>query len=330
MTGKTFARLLQVLVFAAFLLQGFVFLGKTWWFFELFTHYPVYYALAFSALTLPCLNQRLWKSVLVLLTLVSINLTTFAPYLEKNEPTTPAQPSNEATPLTVLSSNFLYTNTNFDELSPLLAQENPDIFVIHEANEGWRQAREATLQDYPYQYMTKISGVHGIVVASRIPGSFKEIPVDESETESFVEFVPSDRSFRLLAVHPNAPLTANLAAGRNVQLEKIADYLSQPDLTETAIEQADLPTLVIGDFNCTPFSPYFKDLLAATELRDARLGFGLIPTWHAHNALFQIPIDHALVSQEFEVLDFYTTQKISPDHLPIVIKLELPDEESSL
>jgi endonuclease/exonuclease/phosphatase (EEP) superfamily protein YafD len=114
-------------------------------------------------------------------------------------------------------------------------------------------------------------------------------------------------------VHPSAPISAENAAERNLQFSDITAYA----------QQSSVPVVVLGDFNSTPFTPYFQDLLNYGELHDARLGFGFINTWHAHNFLFQIPIDHALLRGPWEVLDFYTATGLDADHLPIIVKLAL-------
>src|SRR3989338_6472632 len=215
-------RFLTCAVAGLLLLQLFLILGKWWWFFELFTHYSVYYVLTAILLILFALPLRAWKSVLVLVTLLSINLASFAPYLSAF-PT--AQALDEPT-LSILSQNFYFTNENFEEI-PLGSKFG-------------------------------------------------------------LEFIPNSQNYRVLAVHPFAPITEGYAAERNAQFADIVTY----------VKSGTLPTLVVGDFNSAPWSPYFQELLEDSDLADARLGFGLVPTWHAHNFLFRLPIDYVLTTPE--------------------------------
>ncbi|MFA6024266.1 MAG: endonuclease/exonuclease/phosphatase family protein [Candidatus Gracilibacteria bacterium] len=285
------------------LLQIILFSAQASWFFELFTHYAHYYAMLTGLLLLATLQKKYWTLALLFSTFFSIHAGTLAPYLQAH-----TEVATQDQNLTVLASNFYYTNTQFEELFPVLQKENPDLFIIHEANADWETGLTLFQEDYPHQALTQKTGVHGIAMASRIPGSFKEIPLG---TEVGLEFTPEDASYHILGVHPMAPLTAAWAAERNTQFQDLVAYT----------KASPVPILIMGDFNATPWSPHFIDLLKNASLQDARVGFGLIPTWHAHNLLFQLPIDHALLSSGWEVLDFHAADRLSADHLPIVVRL---------
>ncbi len=308
-------KFLSLLLAVSLTVESFALLGRFNWFFELFTHYTVYYALIGTALLLITAAIHRWKTALIFAVLISINLATFAPYLSsaklEDAPEGTSLPLPTLTPnLSVLSQNFYYTNTNFDEFQTLLSKKDPDIFVIHEAGHQW-QNELATFQDeYPFIQITRETGVHGIVVGSKNPGTFQEIPLG---TEVGLQFIPEDQSYRLLAVHPYAPVTEAYAEERN---EQFADI-------ETYVKSSEIPTLVVGDFNCTPWSPYFQDLLETTGLKDSRLGFGIVPTWHAHNFLFQLPIDFILTTPQIETVFFSSTEKTDSDHLGIFALLHI-------
>lgn len=278
-------------------------LAELHWFFELFTHYVVYYALLGAVLALLSVFKQMWKTALLFTTLAAINLATFAPYLSA------AVPSGEPN-FTLLSQNFFFRNEAFDEFYDLLDQENPDLFVIHEAGPQWWNVLGNFADEYPYLTITQETGVHGIVMGSRVPGTYEEIPLG---TKFGLLFTPDDQTFQILAVHPFAPITGAYAAERNAQFADIVSF----------VKESTVPTIVVGDFNSTPWSPYFQQLLEESGLSDSRLSFGIVPTWHAHNFLFQLPIDFALVSADILVSDFYSAQKNSADHLPIVLKFKM-------
>ena len=299
-------RFLTFAVAGLLLLQLFLILGKWWWFFELFTHYSVYYVLTAILLILFALPLRAWKSVLILVTLLSINLASFAPYLSAF-PT--AQALEEPT-LSILSQNFYFTNDNFDEVQTILVDKAPDIFVIHEAGPKWRSSLPDFAAAYPNIYLTSETGVHGILLGSKVPGNFEEIPLG---SKFGLEFIPNSQNYRVLAVHPFAPITEGYAAERNAQFADIVTY----------VKSGTLPTLVVGDFNSAPWSPYFQELLKDSDLADARLGFGLVPTWHAHNFFFRLPIDYVLTTPDWETLSFGRTAKTSADHWGIFAELKL-------
>lgn len=305
-------KFLRCLLVGALIIQSFTFLAKTWWFFELFTHYAPYYAVIALFFTLITLVRHEFRSALTWVTLASINLAILSPYLLA---TTPASATSSQT-LKILSQNFFYEDTDVDAFAALVAQENPDIVIVVEASDLWKTALNSFRTDYPYLHLTRTTGIHGIFIASRIAGTFKEVPLGE---QTGLVFTPEDQTYQVLAVHPDAPLTAAWAKDRNAQFTEIAR------LTHTS----PVPVLVLGDFNCTPWSPYFTDLLKDSGLKDAGLGYGLTPSWHAHNPLFQISIDHALVSPEIQVQNFKTLPSIDSDHRGILLKINNPASLSS-
>ena len=302
-------RILKLTVFALFGMQIAVFLAKTWWFFELFTHYPHYFAITGTLLIPFLIWKRLWNATPIIVAIIAINLAIISPYLDNSKIRTSTE--SQAENLTILASNFYYKNTEYSELLDLISQENPDIFIIHEATQAWHQEITPLQESYPYVQITQDTGINGIVLASQSPGTFKEIPLGSAVG---LEFKPENHNLKILAVHPEAPITPTFAKERDAQFQDIITYTQ-----ETAT-----PTMIIGDFNCTPFSPHFQELLTKSGLKDARLGFGFISTWHAHNPLFEIPIDHALVSHEIDITNFRTTEEITADHRPILAEIALP------
>jgi len=79
----------------------------------------------------------------------------------------------------------------------------------------------------------------------------------------------------------------------------------------------------MGDLNATPWSPYYRQLLKGSGLRNTRQGFGILPTWPSWSLLdgLRIPIDHCLVSSTIEVIDIKTAQIKGSDHLSLVIDI---------
>jgi endonuclease/exonuclease/phosphatase (EEP) superfamily protein YafD len=110
-----------------------------------------------------------------------------------------------------------------------------------------------------------------------------------------------------MVVHPPPPVSAEYAAARDAMLAEIATWAVQQDGS----------VLVLGDVNCTPWSPVFRKLLQAGNLRDTRRGVGNAATWPSGFGRFGIPLDHALVraaTSHRRVL-----APIGSDHLPIAL-----------
>ena len=291
----------RLLLAAAFLIQSFVALGSIYWFFELFTHYAPYYVLIAFVFAGYHLFKKQWLWSLCWTCLLVVNLIPLWPYLA-----TSATPNEQDPDLTVLAQNVYYLNTDTSEFYNQVSTLQPDVFVVHEANAIWGTTESEVLRDYPSTAITEKTGIHGIFMGSRVPGTFTEIPLGN---QVGLEFIPEDGSYRVLGVHPEAPLISTWAADRNEQFADLVAYANS----------SDLPTVIIGDFNCTPWSPYFKTLLQNTGFTDARLGFGFKSTWRANSLLFWLPIDHALVSSDWDVVTFEALNTENSDHKAIIV-----------
>jgi endonuclease/exonuclease/phosphatase (EEP) superfamily protein YafD len=111
----------------------------------------------------------------------------------------------------------------------------------------------------------------------------------------------------LLGVHLHWPLSGWSSRLRNEELRSIAAW---------AREQQD-PVLVAGDFNITPWSAHFAELLSRSGLRDCAQGEGLRGSWPAQLPLFRIRIDHCLASAHFRTVEVRVGPMLRSDHLPV-------------
>jgi Endonuclease/Exonuclease/phosphatase family len=80
------------------------------------------------------------------------------------------------------------------------------------------------------------------------------------------EVATGDRTLVVAGVHSSSPLPSEDSDSRNRELDHIVELTSDPGQ----------PLIVAGDFNATPWSPHFRDLLAATGLRNAADGHGYV------------------------------------------------------
>jgi endonuclease/exonuclease/phosphatase (EEP) superfamily protein YafD len=123
------------------------------------------------------------------------------------------------------------------------------------------------------------------------------------------------RCVDLVALHAAPPIRAR-GAYRARQLEIAARLASA----------AAGPVVLLGDLNCTPWSPAFDRLQAAAGLRDSGRGRGLHPTWLSAMPFIGLPIDHVLVGPGIGVRGRRVGPDIGSDHRPVVADLVLPPE----
>jgi len=119
--------------------------------------------------------------------------------------------------------------------------------------------------------------------------------------------------FQVLLAHPAPPL--------NNSARQVGDQL----VAECAalVEASKKPTVVMGDLNATGWDLRVLPLKEA-GLKDARSGFGILPTWPTHNSLMLIPIDHIFVPESWEVAECLRGPDIGSDHFPLKATLLHP------
>lgn len=280
-------------------------LAKVWWIFELFSHYQHYFFIIGIIILPALLIRKRFITILILVPILSIQLATLSPYLIKTE-------KSSVGDFKVLSSNFYIYNNDFDALRDVIAKENPDLFTVLEINSQWATEKEKYREIYPYIEITKEFGPHGMILFSKAPISIKEKKLgDYASFDAITEI--NGKPVRILIFHPKLPSTEENANKRNIAFEALSG----------SVMTSQLPTIVMGDFNSAPWSPYFSDIIKTTHLKEARIGFGMTPTWNSRNILFSLPIDHILVSDSIKVPDFHTGNKTGSDHLPVVAELSL-------
>ena len=122
-----------------------------------------------------------------------------------------------------------------------------------------------------------------------------------------------DRELRIAGAHLLSPRDPNRLGIRNLQMREISQYLSS----------SSEPTVLVGDFNCVPWSAFLSDFLNRTGYRDSRQGFGYHGTWHAKKPFVRIPIDHAFVSPQVHVHSRTVGQSAGSDHFPVIVEVSV-------
>jgi len=235
--------------------------------------------------------------------------------------------------LRVLLSNMDKYKDNSDRAIALIQKERPDIVVFVEVGTAIAAKLKAGLTDIlPYSLEHIETGFlpafwlgdKGLSEETRfLDGSLilSHIPLENPQVKSLgggrksllANLQISGQLISLIAVHPSKATGQIYFEERNRQLEAIADYAAT----------LKNPVILIGDMNVTMWSPYYRDLVKKTQLHNVRAGFGILPTWPTFQPLLYIPIDHCLVSPDFQVLKVRRGQAIGSDHFPLIADLIL-------
>ncbi len=226
----------------------------------------------------------------------------------------------------LMTFNVLGNNRAFAEVLDEIRRADPDILLVHEFTRHWEKALKELQQDYPSFVLQPRYHGHGIGVYSRLPivqSAIQPLGSREVSKPEFVDIPAIDFTvdvdgelLRLLAVHFTSPGETDRLLMRNAQMQTAARIL----------KGSSGPTVVAGDFNCTPFSTQFQRLLHETGLRDSRQGFGYHATFPNVPRWARVPIDHVLVSDRIAVTGRRLGAAAGSDHLPVICDISFGGE----
>lgn len=279
-------------------------LGRLDWRLELFSHFLPH---ACAALLLAGLVLRpAWLRLVFLAAglggLVSIALTLALPLSPAQR--LPALPAPGA--LRAISLNLNLDNPDMPALVRQIEQAGPDLLLLIEVTPAQWQALAALRRAYPHGCGQPRDDPFGMALLSRLP--LRDCLV-EGELPSLVARL-AERPLTLVGLHPPPPLNAELAGIRQQQLQQWGARLA--NRTEVVL---------LGDLNLTPWSPWYRDLLASSGLRDARAGRGYLATWPAPLGVFGLPLDQALLGAGWQALGLESRPAAGSDHRALLLDL---------
>lgn len=276
---------------------------------QLFTHFKLQYLVVSVLLCVAfaLLRQPLYAGGLLIA--VGLNASLVIPWYVSD---TRSAGDNQ---LKLIHANVLSTNTNYEALFKLVDAEKPDVVLLQEVSPEWLMALDALREEFPYSYAEARSGNFGIALFSRVP--FTSSSHVDSPPLGYPTVIATldlgGESLRLVGTHPSIPLGQQLYKDRNEQLASIGPLLTGDDG----------PCMLVGDLNASMWDLNYRSLEEETGLRNARNGFGVVPTWPTFMPFAMIPIDHVLVSDDIGVVEMRSGPRIGSDHLPLIVTLAL-------
>ena len=290
------------------------FLARLWWVFELASHFRLHLAIGLAGLAVVWAVKCCWRMASICGVCAAVNAVLVLMVLLPVETTG----SQTGIRLRLASVNIHTENQRSDLVLKFLQAADADVILLLEVNEAWMNALQPLRTHYPQVIAEPREDNFGIALFSRLPLTNSEvIELGQAEVPSIATTVSvGGEQVFLLGTHPLPPGSAEYARLRNEQLQEIA----------ALIRRRNMPAIVLGDLNCTPWSPYFTDLLREGELKNTSQRRGLFGSWPAWLPLARIPLDHGLVSQNICVVEKRMGPPVGSDHLPLILELQIPTE----
>jgi endonuclease/exonuclease/phosphatase (EEP) superfamily protein YafD len=287
------------------------------WLIELTAHFRMQYLGATAVLLAALAVRAHWRAFVVLVAAGAVSGAAVAPYLPiESFDAASAAAESRGERIRVLTVNISFQQFSGRRLLEVVGEAAPDVVVAQELTPYAAEVLAELDKTFVYHLKMPADGAYGIAVWSRLELESTELfalgrrPAIEARVRS-----PSG-TFTLIGVHLNAPTSPARAAARNRELEQLA-------ARSASIME---PLVVAGDFNITPYSPFFRAWLDASGLTDSRRHRTLSVSWPVDLPVFGIPIDHVAVSPQFLILSHRRLPNFGSDHYGVLVDLALQGE----
>ena len=283
------------------------FFGRWNWLFDIISHFRLQYLILLLTAGLILISGGQISTGLIAFTFGLINLYTIAPLFIREE-----RDKYQEKSYRFLQANVLQINQSYYKVIDLIHTIEPDFILLIETNHRWDRALDEIRSSYPYKNVALREDNYGLSLFSRIPFIEAEVlPIGVKPLPTLVAKLQLDgEDLTIIGTHPPPPKGKQNANFRNIHLKELASI----------VRSKGGEIILCGDLNITRWSPFFQDFLKESDLKDSAMGFGFQPTWPTNLPVFQIPIDHCLISTGISVINRRTGPKIGSDHYPVIFE----------
>jgi endonuclease/exonuclease/phosphatase (EEP) superfamily protein YafD len=230
---------------------------------------------------------------------------------------TAAPPGAGGRAVRVVAFNVNVRNTNLPGIATYLDSLAPDVVVLEEVTTSSVERLVPLLPRLAHHFAAVDEGVRGVLILSRWP-----LVAPQLLTHGHVMYGAradvdlGDRQFRLYGVHLNWPVVMAAERERNAQLGTLGRELAE----------CRGACVAVGDFNITPWSSHFRDVVKGPAVRDCAAGHGWLPTWNSGlPSALRIRIDQCLASGAMGVADVHVGESAGSDHFATINDLSIND-----
>lgn len=294
-------------LFCLFTVAGFF--GRFSWMMDMFSHFRVQYVLVLG-LWAPAAwllyRRRLAGAVFGLMFLV--NATMILPFL--------SFPDNRTGRYRVLAANVDFLNPDLSRVERYILRQQPDFVILSEVPWHWRYKMPELVKAYPYCYDVIEMKPSRIVLCSRFkPEKVYPLRTWDYNPGLFAEFKLEGRNFTLVGIHPASARLKRDHQDRMLQYRQLAFFFTRTPPGEL---------MVVGDFNATPWSYYFRLLTARMSLYNSMKERGLHFSWPV--GPFQplaVPIDNCIHTGGIVIRSMKMGNDLGSDHYPLLVEFDL-------
>jgi endonuclease/exonuclease/phosphatase (EEP) superfamily protein YafD len=230
-----------------------------------------------------------------------------------------AQNPQPANTISILVSNVLTPNQNYQALIDHVRQYQPNLLFTLETDLRWEKALSVIEVDYPFVVRVPLDNMYGIhlyshsrlqLVNPEVKYLFSpEVPSIHTQVR-----LRSGELLRLYCLHPKPP-TPNEAWDstlRDAELLVVGDHVAH--------QQGRC--IVADDLNDVAWSRTTRLFQRVSGLLDPRVGRQFMNTFHVNYLLFRWSLDHVFHSNDFSLVEMKLLKSIGSDHFPVYTVLQ--------
>ena len=228
------------------------------------------------------------------------------------------------TSLSLMISNVLQTNKNYDKVINLALARSPDVFVTLESNKAWGDALHQGLDaEYPHHVDVPLENLYGMHVFSRTPlqnPTIKYRIKDDIPSVDATITLGNGEEIDLYFLHPMPPSPTEdyASTGRDAELAMVG----------LEVEKKGRNAIVAGDMNDVAWSHSSRLFQRLSGLLDPRRGRGFYATFNANNPLMRWPLDHVFHSEDLALVHLERLGYVGSDHFPVYISFNFENNVS--
>lgn len=269
------------------------------------------------------LENSIWLSVLLIgLAWQASHVIPFSPIWETE--VTDTEEVGIQSQIKLMVSNLDFENTNPENVIHELEEEEADILLLVELDEGWDKQLRPLRSKYPYHHEVVRGEGLGMAIWSMLPIMFAETEylISDRRPSLWVRIETNRGNLvNFIGVHPTPPGLLD-ATGDTRRDSRVRDA----ELITIAKEIASRPNeawIVAGDFNDVAWSHTTRLFKRTSGLRDPRIGRTFMGTYIANNPLCRCPIDHVFLSEGFTLGSLARKKITGSDHFAIISTISL-------
>lgn len=223
--------------------------------------------------------------------------------------------------LSALLANVKMQNRNATKLLEIIAQENPDVILIVEADVWWEKALGSLVKTHPLTIRQPQDNTYGMLLYSRLELVNPEVRfLIEDDIPSIHGFIklPAGQEVEIHCLHPRPPVPQETAQSTERDAELV--------VVGKEIKGKDRPIVVMGDLNDVAWSRTNYLFQKISGMVDPRIGRGAYNSFHADYFFLRFPLDHFFHSTHFRVIELKRLDHFGSDHFPMSIRLSYEPE----